>query len=65
MGIDGVVVDYVQDIAEAISDLLKRVLVIRDVSSAAEGILPSKAKPKLSQKELSFLLKLIPELIKQ
>ncbi|KAM7509297.1 hypothetical protein LguiA_019750 [Lonicera macranthoides] len=60
MGVEGVIVDLVEDITEAVSDLIKP-------SGEGEGerILQGeeKAKPQFSQRELSFMLKLIPELI--
>ncbi|KAJ8441659.1 hypothetical protein Cgig2_019046 [Carnegiea gigantea] len=65
MGIDGVIVDYVQDIAEAMRDLIKPVQAIGEVSSAAADILQLDAKPEFLQKELYLLHEVIPELIKQ
>lgn len=56
MGIDGVIVDFVKEITDAVSDLLKP---SNDEGLGEEG----KTKPQFSQKELSFLLKLIPELV--
>ncbi|XP_011013865.1 PREDICTED: glycerophosphodiester phosphodiesterase GDPD1, chloroplastic-like isoform X2 [Populus euphratica] len=64
MGIDGVIVDLVQEITEAVSDLI-RPSKVEEAESLAEGHneMEEKSKPKFSQRELSFLLKLIPELI--
>ncbi|XP_021727526.1 glycerophosphodiester phosphodiesterase GDPD1, chloroplastic-like [Chenopodium quinoa] len=59
MGIDGVIVDFVQDITEAVNNLIKPVKAEEEVSSQED------TKPQFSQTELSFLLKLIPELIQQ
>ncbi|KAB2610087.1 glycerophosphodiester phosphodiesterase GDE1-like [Pyrus ussuriensis x Pyrus communis] len=59
MGIEGVIVDFVKEITEAVSDMIKP-------SGGAEedgSIMQEKSKPEFSQRELSFLLKLIPELI--
>ncbi|CAK7328358.1 unnamed protein product [Dovyalis caffra] len=64
MGIDGVIVDLVQEITEAVSDLIKPSKE-EEAESLAEGDgeMQGKSKPQFSQRELSFLLKLIPELI--
>ncbi|XXG41689.1 hypothetical protein AAC387_Pa01g2103 [Persea americana] len=58
MGIDGVIVDQVKEITEVVSEFT-------GPATEEEG-LPGQAttKPNFSQRELSFLLKLIPELIK-
>jgi len=58
MGIDGVIVDLVQEITEAVSDLIKP-----SKMGEGDGEMEVKSKPQFSQMELSFLLKLIPELI--
>ncbi|XP_019437407.1 PREDICTED: glycerophosphodiester phosphodiesterase GDPD1, chloroplastic-like [Lupinus angustifolius] len=61
MGIDGVIVDLVQEITEAVTNLITSAMVIDE-----EGLnekLQLHSKPKFSQHELSFLLKLIPQLI--
>lgn len=67
MGIDGVIVDLVQEITEAVHDMIKpsKALEEEDKKSLnGEGENGEvKAKPQFSQRELSFLLKLIPELI--
>ena len=67
MGIDGVIVDLVQEITEAVADMIKPT---NNVGGSEEGLaeegmgkLQVNAKPKFSQEELSFLLKLIPQLI--
>ncbi|EOY02878.1 Senescence-related gene 3 isoform 1 [Theobroma cacao] len=61
MGIDGVIVDFVQEISQALSDMIKPAKAV----PAEEGNGEAEAKSQLqfSQQELSFLLKLIPELI--
>ncbi|XP_030450085.2 glycerophosphodiester phosphodiesterase GDPD1, chloroplastic [Syzygium oleosum] len=63
MGIDGVIVDLVQEITEAVSDLIKPAEeeLGESVGEAEGGKVES--KPMFSEKELAFLLKLIPELI--
>ena len=65
MGIDGVIVDLVKEITKAVSDLIKPSSSSDDQSSVGEGheTVEVQSKPKFSQQELSFLLKLIPELI--
>lgn len=62
MGIDGVIVDLVQEITEAVSDFAGD----GDDDSFqkdADGEQRPAPRPKFSQRELSFLLKLIPELV--
>lgn len=54
MGIEGVIVDHVEEITEAVTDMVKP--SNRDADD-------TKPKPNFSERELSFLLKLIPELI--
>ncbi|CAL5433664.1 unnamed protein product [Camellia sinensis] len=64
MGVEGVIVDLVEEITEAVSVMFKP-------SSEGEGKvllegedqIQVKANPQFSQRELSFLLKPIPELI--
>ncbi|KAL8538537.1 hypothetical protein ACS0TY_000525 [Phlomoides rotata] len=66
MGIDGVIVDFVRDITEAVSSMMKPlsldvgedVLLEGDERVKVEG-----SRPQFSQRELEFLLKLIPELV--
>ncbi|XP_021845937.2 glycerophosphodiester phosphodiesterase GDPD1, chloroplastic isoform X1 [Spinacia oleracea] len=63
MGIEGVIVDFVQEIKEAISDFNE---TEEDYSSVdGEEIVENRNRlpVKFSDRELSFLLKLIPELI--
>lgn len=74
MGIDGVCVDYVKDITEALDDLMIKPPV-GDVNGnnkeVEEGVSGGnddeklEMKPQFSQRELAFLLKLIPQLIQQ
>ncbi|KAK9117630.1 hypothetical protein Sjap_016577 [Stephania japonica] len=56
IGVDGVIVDFVREITEAVSDFIEP----REQKLVEDGI----KNPKFSQLELSFLLKLIPELIR-
>ncbi|XP_038985822.1 glycerophosphodiester phosphodiesterase GDPD1, chloroplastic-like [Phoenix dactylifera] len=57
MGINGVIVDLVKEITEAVSDFT------RSATEGREEQIKEGTRPKFSQRELSFLLKLIPELI--
>ncbi|KHG02278.1 Glycerophosphodiester phosphodiesterase GDE1 [Gossypium arboreum] len=61
MGIDGVIVDFVQEISHAVDDMIVKPLNegLREGDEETE----TKSKLQFSQQELSFLLKLIPELI--
>lgn len=66
MGIDGVIVDFVQEITEAVGDMVKPAKGGDDEEGLTEGIgkvQVNNTKPKFSQQELSFILKLIPQLI--
>lgn len=66
MGVGGVIVDLVQEISEAVSDYIHAANEGEENSlfeEEAEKRMHVKTKPKFSQRELSFLLKLIPELI--
>ncbi|EEF49390.1 glycerophosphodiester phosphodiesterase, putative [Ricinus communis] len=67
MGIDGVIVDLVKEITEAVSDMIKPAKVDDEESNLAEkdSEMEMKSIPQFSQKELSFLLKLIPQLIQE
>ncbi|GLT57377.1 hypothetical protein SLA2020_303550 [Shorea laevis] len=60
MGVDGVIVDLVKEITEAVSDMIEPA----DEEESGDGKLQVEAKPRFSQLELAFLLKLIPQLIK-
>ncbi|OIW20842.1 hypothetical protein TanjilG_24330 [Lupinus angustifolius] len=62
MGIDGVIVDLVQEITEVVANLITSAMVV-DEEGLTEGIGKLHSKPQFSQKELSFLLNLIPKLI--
>ena len=63
MGVDGVIVDLVKEITEAVSKMMRPsggVVMEGEDQGVVEG-----TKPQFSQRELEFLLKLIPELIQQ
>lgn len=68
MGVEGVIVDFVEEITEAVSNLTKPSEEEEEEMAVTEGggkeqIGRRLARPQFSQRELSFLLKLIPELI--
>ncbi|BFG27168.1 hypothetical protein CerSpe_134420 [Prunus speciosa] len=68
MGIEGVIVDLVQEITEAVSDMIKPTTAEDGgdknlLEGDGKMQMRVKSKPEFSQRELSFLLKLIPELI--
>lgn len=67
MGVEGVIVDLVKEITEAVSDYITT--PAKDVGEnnlfeEEEKDMQVKTRPQFSQLELSFLLKLIPELIR-
>ncbi|EXB40351.1 hypothetical protein L484_017493 [Morus notabilis] len=67
MGINGVIVDLVQEITEAITNYNQPRDDGEEISSfevETERRARVKTTPQFSQRELSFLLKLIPELIR-
>ncbi|KAK4282215.1 hypothetical protein QN277_013618 [Acacia crassicarpa] len=63
MGIEGVIVDLVEEITQAVSDMIQPSKVAEDEGITTEEKREGDSKPKFSQLELTFLLKLIPELI--
>ncbi|CAL9144464.1 unnamed protein product [Musa hybrid cultivar] len=68
MGIDGVIVDLVEEITEAVSDFITPTSVAEDREGLSDAVVEARqvkvrARPNFSQRELSFLLKLIPELV--
>ncbi|ONI20021.1 hypothetical protein PRUPE_3G310500 [Prunus persica] len=68
MGIEGVIVDLVQEITESVSDMIKPTTAEDGgdknlLEGDGKMQMQVKSKPEFSQRELSFLLKLIPELI--
>ncbi|XP_020235614.1 glycerophosphodiester phosphodiesterase GDPD1, chloroplastic isoform X2 [Cajanus cajan] len=66
MGIDGVIVDLVQEITEAVEEMIKPTKGSdggEGLTEGSEKVQEVNTKPQFSQQELSFLLKLIPQLI--
>ncbi|CAB4275492.1 unnamed protein product [Prunus armeniaca] len=68
MGIEGVIVDLVPEITEAVWDMIKPTTAEDGgdknlLEGDGKMQMQVKSKPEFSQRELSFLLKLIPELI--
>ncbi|KAI8533378.1 hypothetical protein RHMOL_Rhmol10G0004600 [Rhododendron molle] len=65
MGVEGVIVDLVQEITEAVSFMIKQPPGDGEEEVLLEGEdqIPVKTNPQFSERELSFLLKLIPALI--
>lgn len=64
MGIEGVIVDLVSEITEAVSDFIKNEEEIKEeIVFSEDGKLLVKTNPQFSNEEISFLLKLITELI--
>lgn len=59
MGVSGVIVDLVREITEAVSAFSRP-----DVEGAVGAKEDGASRPKFSQAELSFLLRLIPELVR-
>ncbi|KAE9446076.1 hypothetical protein C3L33_22003, partial [Rhododendron williamsianum] len=64
MGIEGVIVDLVQEITEAVSEMIKpsKEQGGEEILMEREEQIRAKAKPQFMENELSFLLKLVPEL---
>ena len=74
MGIEGVIVDLVQEMTESLADLITHPPT-KAIGTGEEGKeegsernegkvkVEGDIKPQFSERELSFLLKLIPELI--
>ncbi|KAL0450829.1 UNVERIFIED_CONTAM: Glycerophosphodiester phosphodiesterase GDPD1, chloroplastic [Sesamum latifolium] len=65
MGVDGVIVDLVKEIAEAVSKMVRPPCGEGEEEEEEEEIVMEGkgSRPKFSQRELAFLLKLIPELV--
>lgn len=67
MGVEGVIVDFVRDIKRAVSEFSKTSCeeTAEDNSIGGKGIEENRERSavKFSDRELSFLLKLIPELV--
>ena len=71
MGINGVIVDLVEEITMAVSDVFRpatgRDEILRESSVLEEEkeVIVECARPGFSGREQSFLLRLIPELVEQ
>lgn len=64
MGVEGVIVDLIQEITEAVSDFIKNEKEGEEESCLDEdGNKQMKTKPQFSKEEISFLLKLITQLV--
>uniref|UniRef100_A0ACD5UQ12 Uncharacterized protein n=1 Tax=Avena sativa TaxID=4498 RepID=A0ACD5UQ12_AVESA len=69
IGLDGVIVDLVQEITDAVSEFAAVVAPVPGHEDGQVGRLeldraaPAKTTPYFSQREISFLLRLIPELV--
>ncbi|XP_038877408.1 glycerophosphodiester phosphodiesterase GDPD1, chloroplastic-like [Benincasa hispida] len=76
MGVEGVVVDLVEEITEAMAEMINKPTTAKAIETGEEGKKEEEGiegegkvqvqmdkKPQFSERELSFLLKLIPELI--
>ncbi|XP_074564036.1 glycerophosphodiester phosphodiesterase GDPD2-like [Curcuma longa] len=63
MGINGVIVDLVEEITESVSDIIQPALAAEFCGSAEPVQAKQGMRPGFSERELSFLLKLIPELV--
>lgn len=63
MGVEGVIVDLVEEITEALRPYLKEKEELVLNGGEGEIIATAGSKPQFSEREMSFLFKLIPELI--
>ncbi|KAF0934837.1 hypothetical protein E2562_028841 [Oryza meyeriana var. granulata] len=63
MGVNGVIVDLVQEITEAVSELITVPEPDPNAENLGNGAVKDAAMPNFSQREISFLLRLIPELV--
>uniref|UniRef100_J3LD75 glycerophosphodiester phosphodiesterase n=1 Tax=Oryza brachyantha TaxID=4533 RepID=J3LD75_ORYBR len=64
MGVNGVIVDLVQEITEAVSELIAVPEPGTNAENLSFGAAKDAATPNFSQREISFLLRLIPELVR-
>uniref|UniRef100_A0A7N0UQ34 glycerophosphodiester phosphodiesterase n=1 Tax=Kalanchoe fedtschenkoi TaxID=63787 RepID=A0A7N0UQ34_KALFE len=62
MGVDGVIVDFVEEICEAVCDLISHSSICDEGLAQCTGRLAG-TRPQFSEKEIAFLFRLIPELI--
>ncbi|CAM8988776.1 unnamed protein product [Rhodiola kirilowii] len=64
MGVEGVIVDFVEEICEAVGDLISHSSVCDEgLGLCTEQMQLAGRKPQFSEREISFLFRLIPELI--
>lgn len=64
MGVNGVIVDLVPEITEAVSELIALPEPDLEVGSLSnQAVARGATTPNFSQREISFLLRLIPELV--
>ncbi|KAL6899112.1 hypothetical protein ACP4OV_005770 [Aristida adscensionis] len=63
MGVNGVIVDLVPEITEAVSELIAVPEPESEAENLGEQAVRGVATPNFSQREISFLLRLIPELV--
>lgn len=67
MGVEGVIVDLVEEITEVVSDYIAtpaKEVEENNLFKEEKKDMQVQTKPQFSQLELSFLLKLVPELIR-
>uniref|UniRef100_A0A0E0K0A8 glycerophosphodiester phosphodiesterase n=1 Tax=Oryza punctata TaxID=4537 RepID=A0A0E0K0A8_ORYPU len=63
MGVNGVIVDLVQEITEAVSELITVPEPDLNAENLSNGAAKDATTPNFSQREITFLLRLIPELV--
>ncbi|KAL6634454.1 hypothetical protein ACP70R_027125 [Stipagrostis hirtigluma subsp. patula] len=63
MGVNGVIVDLVPEITEAVSELIAVPEPDPDAENSSNQAMRGAVTPNFSQREISFLLRLIPELV--
>jgi hypothetical protein len=63
MGVNGVIVDLVPEITDAVSELIALPEPDLEVDNLSNQAARGATTPNFSQREISFLLRLIPELV--
>jgi hypothetical protein len=63
MGVNGVIVDLVPEITDAVSELIALPEPDLEVDNLSNQAVRGATTPNFSQREISFLLRLIPELV--
>jgi len=63
MGVNGVIVDLVPEITDAVSELIALPEPDVEVDNLSNQAARGDTTPNFSQREISFLLRLIPELV--